>query len=63
MTIQVQVKNCESGSGRTVRVTEVGHRKDGGRDERRSICDLQPGESRSFYIHLLMDLIVEEREP
>jgi hypothetical protein len=63
MTTKVQVLNCDDGAKRTVRVTEIGKRKDGGRDERRSICDLQPGEARTFEIHLLKDLLVEEREP
>jgi hypothetical protein len=64
MTIQVQVKNCEANGGRTVRVTEIERGKDSPVTlPRKERCDLQPGESRTFYIHLLKDLMVEELTP
>jgi len=64
MTIQVQVKNCEADGGRIVKVTEIQRGKDGPAVlPRKDILDLKPGEARTFYIHALKDLIVEERIP
>lgn len=62
MTIEVQVKNKDA--HRTVRVTENQRGKDMPVTlPRKEVCDLLPGEARSFWIHLLKDLTVEELTP
>jgi hypothetical protein len=63
MTICVQVTNSESPGGRNMKVREISIEKDGGRKVPGPWVELSPGESRSFYIHLLKDIEVSEQHP
>ena len=61
MTVKVSISNDDS--GRDVVVKTFDHKKDGGSKTMADSLTLKPGESRSFYVHLLRDLTVEEVNP
>lgn len=61
MTVKVTISNDDS--GRDVLVKTIDHHKDGRHTMTADSLTLKPGESRSFYIHLLRDLTVEEVNP
>jgi hypothetical protein len=63
MTIKVTIANGEGEGGRTVRVTENHFDKNRAAATRGESTELKPGESRTWHIHLLKDLLVEERDP
>ena len=63
MTISVQVRNEDT--TRVVEVEEL-HFERGGSGAKsfpREVTQLQPGEARTFYVHLLKELRISERTP
>lgn len=63
MTILVSITNQEEMGGCTIEVAErILDRARGGKEEG-VWMRIEPGVSRSFYVHLLKDLIVREMEP
>jgi len=62
MTILVYIQN-ESAHGRSLEVVEVSIDRKGGRREEGTVETLEPGMKRSFFVHLLRELIVREVEP
>lgn len=62
MTIMVYIENQDA-AGRTIEVVEVAINKDTGQRAEAIKTRMASGESRTFYTHLLRDLIVREVEP
>jgi hypothetical protein len=63
MTIMVMISNEETSAGRSIKVTEVEINKTSGQHRDTNPLVIAPGERRSFYIHQLKDLRVEEINP
>jgi len=65
MTIAVQIKHCDPASDRQIEVIEILETREGeqNRIQRPQVTRLEPGESRTFYVHLLKDLQVREVNP
>lgn len=65
MTIAVQVTHCDAKSDRPIEVIEILDTREGeaNRVQRPQATRIEPGESRTFYVHLLKDLQVREVNP
>jgi hypothetical protein len=61
MTIQVQVANNDK--IREVEVVEVAINRVSGERRDTDVVKLRPGESRTFYVYMLRDLLVREVDP
>lgn len=61
MTIEVRVEN--KGQQRNLEVQEIDKDQDSRSQRIISVTELKPGTSRTFYVHLLRDLIVREVKP
>ena len=62
MTIAVQIRNVET-NALPVKVTMRTYSKGSACASLHDETVLAPGESRTFHVHLLRDIIVEEIEP
>lgn len=65
MTIAIEIKHCDAASDRPIEVIEILDTREGEADriQRPQATRIQPGESRTFYVHLLKDLQVREVNP
>lgn len=63
MTIQVQICNNEPAGGRSLVVQETHFDKETQSRRLYNKIELGPGESRTFYVHLLKELQVSEAHP